>query len=123
MGTNYSVRINCCPHCERYEEIHIGKYSYKHVFIFQGYKDVKLTSYTEWKEFLSTKHAEMDIFDEDGEKINFDTFFELIDSSNVPENTNYFQEALTKSEEIGRIISKTIWMDDKQFPFMDCDFS
>ena len=34
MGTNYYAKLNECKHCNRYEEVHLGKSSMGWVFTF-----------------------------------------------------------------------------------------
>ena len=48
MGTNYYLRSNCCEHCNRYDDLHIGKQSIGWKFIFQAYKDKNLTTVALW---------------------------------------------------------------------------
>ena len=47
MGTNYYLRYNLCSHCNRYEEIHIGKRSAGWKFLF--YKFARVFPIYEWE--------------------------------------------------------------------------
>ena len=50
MGTNYYHRTNICPHCNRYDERHIGKSSVGWHFNFRGYDEIK--TFEDWKKVL-----------------------------------------------------------------------
>ena len=50
MGTNYYFRYHCCDHCNRYDELHIGKQSVGWKFIFRAYKNRNLISVASWIE-------------------------------------------------------------------------
>jgi len=70
MGTNYYARYELCSHCNRYEEIHIGKSSMNFKFMFHATDEIK--SYEDWIKFLSRKKTK--IFDEYGNKISLKDF-------------------------------------------------
>lgn len=74
MGTNYYARENECKHCNRYDDIHLGKSSGGWHFTFQYnhgkyYKDVN-----EMKKWLKGKK----IYNEYDEKISNKDFWEMV---------------------------------------------
>lgn len=49
MGTNFHYRTNICGHCDRYQEIHVGKRSAGWSFAFRGYPHVLFdVEHPEW---------------------------------------------------------------------------
>jgi len=81
MGTNYYVKFppkNHCDHCGREdsaEEIHIGKSSMGWIFCFNGQFESGLAA------LRFAKRNEEFLFDEYGQKINFDEFADLVEYS------------------------------------------
>ena len=53
MGTNYYARYNICKHCNRFDEIHIGKSSAGWQFSFHATHEIR--SYKDWLNFFK-KH-------------------------------------------------------------------
>lgn len=81
MGTNYYVEQNRCECCDRYDTTHhIGKSSWGWSFSFRGHRDENLTSWREWKAFLSDKT----IVDEYGEPIDYREFCRMIENEKAP---------------------------------------
>ena len=84
MGTNYHLRYNICNKCNRYEELHIGKSSYKWKFLFHSIKKEDLTTdlitYDQWVDFLKieTENNGSKIFDEYGREIELEELLSLV---------------------------------------------
>jgi|GEM_PF-4767749 len=76
MGTNYYTRVNECSHCERYDEIHLGKTS-------SGWKPTLQWNdgkyYSSWKEMKNWLEG-MKIYDEYGRRVLVRDFIEIIES-------------------------------------------
>lgn len=87
MGTNYYHRTNICPHCNRYDEHHIGKSSAGWTFSFRGYHDydeLEIKSYAEWLSILESGGV---IYNEYGKEVTLDDFKALIEAKrNAPNN-------------------------------------
>jgi len=87
VGTNYFLRLNECPGCGRYDELHIGKLSGGWEFGFQGYdvEDIPpiifhgghIRSWADWKDALSRGR----IFDEYGREVSEEKFVQIVESS------------------------------------------
>jgi hypothetical protein len=124
MGTNYYWRHNICPHCGRYDEIHIGKSSMGWQFILHGYRDnpVKIStqetfilSWSEWKLLLN----EGRIFNEYGKEVSLEY---LIDNVEAPERktmTNHYDYCQEHHE--GHL--KEMWKDSEGYCLCDSEFS
>ena len=95
MGTNYYIRTKECKHCNRYEEIHLGKSSFGWQFSFQYnggeyYKNIK-----EMEKWLKNKN----IYDEYDEKVSYEYFWRLVEAKKkglnhtdeCPEDTRSFK--------------------------------
>lgn len=81
MGTNYYVAENRCDCCQRYDRTHhIGKSSWGWSFSFQGYRQDRLTSWAEWREFLRDRL----IVDEYGDFIDYADFCRMIETTKAP---------------------------------------
>lgn len=77
MGTNFFLRIDYCPHCNRCkEEIHLGKNSCGWKFLFRKSKNIR--DYKSFCEFCKKGQ----IFDEYGREISYDDMLEIV---NKPE--------------------------------------
>ena len=87
MGTNYYARVNTCPACKRYDEIHIGKYSAGWVFNFQAHDEVEFTGSRRFHGPLKTiedyREATkfMNIFNEYGSGIGYNDFWRIVEST------------------------------------------
>ena len=80
MGTNYYVKEKLCEHCNRYEEVHIGKKSYGWSFCFNP----KFNTFKQWKEYLN---ANKDlIYNEYGDHVLLEELLQLIESSKNESN-------------------------------------
>ena len=88
MGTNYDYHYNICPHCKRYDKIHIGKQSYGWSFGFRGYPKgwqegdavdtyLEIHSFGDWKNFFAKHPGE--IIDEDNKEMNIEDFISMVD--------------------------------------------
>lgn len=91
MGTNYYLLKEYCHHCERGDEVHIGKTG--KAFVFRGYRredhdnpwvshsfDASpIASYTEWMFFIA--NARWPIVNEYGEKITVEQLKAVIDKN------------------------------------------
>ena len=73
---NYYTRIDECKHCERYEEIHLGKSSYGWRFSFQYNEGKYYKSISEMKKWLKDKT----IYNENQEEISQIEFWEMVKS-------------------------------------------
>lgn len=81
MGTNYYVAENRCDCCQRYDRTHhIGKSSWGWSFSFRGYREDRLTSWAEWREFLQDRL----IVDEYGDFIDHADFCRMIETVKAP---------------------------------------
>lgn len=81
MGTNYYVAENRCDCCQRYDRTnHIGKSSWGWSFSFRGYREERLTSWQEWREFLQDRL----IVDEYGDFIDYTDFCHMIETVKAP---------------------------------------
>ncbi len=67
MGTNYYLRKDYCPHCERYEQLHIGKSSAGWCFALHVYPEQMITTLTDWKKLLAANGSR--IVDEYGHEV------------------------------------------------------
>lgn len=111
MGTNYFARIETCNCCGRYDESHIGKYSYGWEFLFQGQE---LCSWKEWKKFL--KDDKIKIFDEYGKEHSISDLEELIKSNKKDKRLHKFLPQ--------NFYSKDNYFTDKEgYKFCGGDFS
>lgn len=86
MGTNYYLRLNICPHCGRYDAVHIGKSSSGWRFTFRGYPD---TADTPLSDITSIVHSVEDwmkvmedgeIWDEYGTRTPIEMFWGMVES-------------------------------------------
>jgi len=108
MGTNYYTKINECEHCNRYNEIHLGKSSAGWQFSFQYnggrfYKNVK-----EMKEWLKDKKIE----DEYGSTITHKDFWEMVKDKQIHSNRNHADTFSVNNHEM--LIDG--------YSFTDCEF-
>ncbi len=74
MGTNYYTRENECRHCDRYEEIHLGKSSCGWEFSFQYNGGEYYHNIKEMKQWLKDKN----IFNEYGSKVSYKEFWKMV---------------------------------------------
>jgi hypothetical protein len=74
MGTNYYVMENYCGHCQRGDELHIGKSSGGWCFALQTYPDRGLGTLGDWRIFLDGK----EIRDEYGDAVTMDALVRTI---------------------------------------------
>ena len=72
MGTNYYLKRNICNECGRYDELHVGKSSAGWRFIFRRYDDVR--NVEDWKQLMK----ENEFWNEYGEKVEYEWFWELV---------------------------------------------
>lgn len=105
--TNYFLLKDYCPHCERGDQIHIGKTG--KAFVFRGYRQEDhdnpdmhpIASYTDWMFFIA--NCGWPIVNEYGEKITIEQLKKVIDKNidnqvewirkNRPEfNNEYFYD-------------------------------
>lgn len=113
MGVNYYTRLHECEHCERYEEIHLGKNSYGWQFSFQYnggqyYKNIK-----EMKEWLKDKR----IFNEYDEEVSYKDFWKLV-RDKQKERLNHYDYVKEKHPD-------SLYHEHKidGYSFTDCYFS
>ena len=96
MGTNYYIRHgkkNCeCCDSKIDNMLHIGKNSYGWEFSFQGYRELKLNSFSDWREFLDNSHEE--IVDEYDCVVLREEFFSIVTRSKIMENKNHYLECV-----------------------------
>lgn len=76
MGTNYYIRKKECKHCDRYEEIHLGKSSFGWQFTFQYNEGEYYRTVEGMKKWLKGKQ----IWNEYDEKISKKKFWDMIES-------------------------------------------
>ena len=88
MGTNYYA-VKKKPSLYN-EPIHIGKSSAGWKFCFQGYQDdLIIKSLEDWQNYL--KNDDVVILDEYDKEINYDDFFELVESKQKENNKDNFK--------------------------------
>jgi len=75
MSTNYYTELEECGHCNRFRRLHLGKRSAGWQFTFQYNSGEFYKSVIEMQAWLSDK----DIFNEYGEKMNHDDFWQMIE--------------------------------------------
>lgn len=87
MGTNYYARYKQCNHCDRYDEIHLGKSSGGWSFSFHGLRPDKwdvadgaeeILSETAWKTWLWDNDHQ--IHNEYGDKLSDQEFWEMVEA-------------------------------------------
>lgn len=129
MGTNYYVISNKCEHCGRYDIFHhIGKNSWGWTFTFQAYRYDHLTSWKEWKEFLTVNKCV--IYDEYGEEVHLEEFIEMVETYKAPNwvnpdngHKNQSHYRYVKDDPKWKFDPDTNWEDDEGYSFINCDFS
>ena len=100
MGTNYYARYNRCQHCDRYDEIHLGKSSGGWSFSFHGLRPDKwdlaegaeeILTEADWKAWL--RDNDHQIHNEYGDKLLDQEFWDLVESkrSEAHNHTTYCQ--------------------------------
>jgi len=82
MGTNYYLHRNICKHCNRSDEIHIGKSSMGWTFTFHATDEIR--SYNQWLEILCQNGNK--IFDEYDREISLVDFGKLVESKKTEPN-------------------------------------
>jgi len=126
MGCNYYLRRNECSHCNRYDDIHIGKSSSGWSFSFRGYKDYDhedngfdkpVISWKDWKEILK---KEDNIYDEYNLKISFKEFEKLVESKKDESlnHVTYCEKGYAGTDYLNRL-----WLDEEGNGFSDSEFS
>ena len=127
MGCNYYLRKNECKHCNRYDDIHIGKSSAGWTFSFRGYKDTDdYTSYLinvpveSWKDWQEILRKEDNIYDEYNRKISFEEFQKLVESKKEQPNNHvtYCEKEYADTDYLNRL-----WLDEEGNSFSDSEFS
>lgn len=122
MGTNYYHRTNICPHCDRYDENHIGKSSGGWTFGFHGEREKEpefnslggvVVSFEDWK----TRFKDGKIFDEYGDEISVEKFINLVETKRDAKlnHTEYCVEQHSRTSEN--------WLDDEENSFTEGEFS
>ena len=80
MGTNYELRRSICDHCGQYkEEIHIGKNSWGHPFLFQTSEELGITSGSMWLDYLCKLDYDDRIYNEYNEIVLIEDFVALVE--------------------------------------------
>lgn len=124
MGTNYYWRYNICPHCGRYDEVHIGKSSAGWQFTLHGYRDtdpevelsVKVMSWKDWKELLS---REGKIFNEYGNEV---PLADLVANVEAPERKSMLNH-YDYCQEHHEGCLESMWKDSEGYCLWDTYFS
>lgn len=114
MGTNYYTRRNICEHCDRHNEIHLGKSSGGWQFSFQYNGGEYYKSVPEMKAWLEDKQ----IWNEYGEEVTREQFWEMVDTKQSnPSNLNHYEECRKKygTKEYELLIDG--------YSFTNCEFS
>lgn len=123
MGTNYYHRTNICPHCDRYDEHHIGKSSGGWTFGFHGEREEDselnplggvVSSFSDWK----TRLREGKIFDEYEEEISFEKFLQLVEAKRNEKNNHTEYCRVNHSSH-----AIDCWLDDDGNSFTEGEFS
>ena len=91
MGTNYYIKYGkkdceCCG-SEIDKKLHIGKKSIGWEFTFQGYKELNLNSYKDWRTFLNNSNES--IINEYGKFMTKEGFYKTVENSKNGENLNH----------------------------------
>lgn len=88
MGTNYYLRTDACDKCGRADhETHIGKSSVGWTFSFHATEEIK--DEAAWREAISKGR----IFDEYGEEIPFERFWEMVERKRDAPNNHSIEAA------------------------------
>jgi hypothetical protein len=80
MGTNYYLETNICPHCGRFEELHIGKSSAGWCFALHVYPNKGITTLADWIPLFATES----IRDEYGGKVSPTKLIDIITDRSWP---------------------------------------
>lgn len=121
MGCNYYAQWR--TETGWVERKHIGKSSMGWTFSFRGYRppeyidDNMITSWGEWKDFLSRDGVE--IFDESHRPINFHDFVKLVEYKRDAE-FNHTQYCRVHHPEYAQ---RDCWLDDEGNSFSGSEFS
>ena len=129
MGINYYWRYNICEHCDRYDNIHIGKSSHGWTFSFHGmvrkpWDDesiLNIVSYKDWLHFFKKETGK--IYNEYGDWVSVKQFKYIVESKrNAKLNHTIY---CRKSEECSTREHgfKTCFLDDDGNSFNTCEFS
>jgi hypothetical protein len=78
MGTNYYARENYCEHCQRGDELHIGKSSAGWHFALHIIPERDLIDLDSWTAFLTDTTVKRPIFDEYGSPVTFEELMKVI---------------------------------------------
>ena len=126
MGTNYYLRTDVCPHCNRERErVHVGKSSFGWPFLFRGYREWPpdgvphpITSASEWVQFIAQSIAEgAQLVDEYGGRQDVAQFWDMVEAkrgeTRGPDNDRSYCHGERKSE----------WFDAEGYRFCDSEFS
>jgi len=133
MGTNYYLHVNICKHCNRYDEIHIGKSSCGWTFSFQGYEDetvgrsekgeeiiLNIMSYKGWVKFLEQEIKKGGkIFNEYKEEISFKDLKKMVKEK----RKDKFNQTIYCREHHSEYARESCWLDDEGNSFSKGDFS
>jgi hypothetical protein len=76
MGTNYYLRYNNCSHCQRYDELHIGKASSGWCFSLHVIPEKDIHDLEDWEKLFNDP-ANI-IFDEYDEKVSVEAMIIII---------------------------------------------
>ena len=126
MGTNYYLRTEICPHCDREKErIHVGKSSGGWPFLFRGYRKWPpdglphpIITAREWREFLTAAEARGGaLYDEYGQRQELTEFWAHIERKRAetegPSLSPQYQHGEREYE----------WFDAEGYRFCDNEFS
>jgi len=108
MGTNYYTKLKECKHCNRYEEVHLGKSSAGWQFSFQYNGGEYYKNIEQMKEWLKGKQ----ILNEYEEKVSYEEFWEMVKNKQKSSNSNH---ASKHTDYNNRVIDG--------YSFTDCEFS
>jgi len=120
MGTNYYARLNICPTCGRYDELHICKISSGWKPLFQAYQlekdNVKIKSFEDLRRFLDNPFVKVKVFDDYDREIKKEEFIKKLEKAKENrELKSHFLEA--EWEWVG------VWEDAEGYEFTYREFS
>ncbi|MEL6493567.1 MAG: hypothetical protein AAFQ41_00405 [Cyanobacteria bacterium J06623_7] len=129
MGTNYYLRFNTCPNCDRANELHIGKSSGGWRFSFRGYIDsfdveelipdkLPIKNIQDWRRVIDREDCR--IFDEYETEHTKESFYSLItQKSGLQSHAAYVHQNAIKYPEY----LDDNWHDDWGNSFTSTEFS
>lgn len=135
MGTNYYLRLDVCPHCNRAErELHIGKSSAGWVFALRVHPFDDINTLDDWKPLFTNERNR--IFNEYGDIVSVDDLIKNITNRSWTHKREHYgyksmEDMLERNYAIEgpnglmrrKISHGCIGHGGGTWDYMDCDFS